>query len=121
VLPLAEFGAAIARSMETEEMVPMAGTTDKGTAPAPASLARHGTRGGRPGLRQLQWSYSEGGFGGSVNFAINADGGSDFNFNDPNQLGTGGSGIVRVYNEAGTHYLTISSEGNWTIKVVTAP
>ena len=47
--------------------------------------------------------------------------GSDFNVNNPNQLGTGGSGVVHVYSDSGTHYLEIGSEGNWAVKVVTAP
>ena len=76
---------------------------------------------GGSGNWDVQWTYGEGNFGQSVNFSIVGDGGSDFNFTDPNQLGAGGSGVVHVYNDAGTHYLTISSEGNWTIKVVTAP
>src|SRR5215831_1976137 len=38
-------------------------------------------------------------------------------FNDPNQLGNGGSGVVHVYGDAGTHYLTITSEADWRITV----
>ena len=48
--------------------------------------------------------------GMSANFSIEADNGNDLNFNDPNQLGTGGSGVVHVYGDAGTHYLTITGE-----------
>jgi len=53
----------------------------------------------------------------SANFSIQADNGNDIQFNDPNQLGQGGSGVVHVYSDAGTHYLTIASEADWTIKV----
>lgn len=56
-----------------------------------------------------------------MNFQLRADGGSDFNFTDPNQLGTGGSGTVNVYGDAGTHSITVNIEGDWTICVVTTP
>lgn len=68
----------------------------------------------------MYWTYSAGGQG-TANFSISGDGGSDSNITDPNQLGAGGSGVIHVYNDAGTHYLTVSSEGSWTVKVVTTP
>jgi hypothetical protein len=55
--------------------------------------------------------------GMSANFSIQADNGNDMQFNDPNQLGKGGSGVVHVYGDAGTHYLTITGESDWTITV----
>ena len=55
----------------------------------------------------------------SANFSLQADNGNDMQFNDPNQLGKGGSGVVHVYSDAGTHYLTITGEADWTI-IVTA-
>ena len=58
--------------------------------------------------------------GGNVNFQIFGDGGSDFAFSDPNQLGPGGSGVVHVYSDPDTHYLVVNSEGGWSIKVMTA-
>ena len=76
---------------------------------------------GGTGDYQVYWAYNEGSFGQSVNFQLWEDGGSDLNFTDPNQLGTQGSGVVNVYNDAGTHTLTVNSEGSWTVKVVTAP
>jgi hypothetical protein len=76
---------------------------------------------GGSGDYDVYWTYSEGGFGQSVNFQIWADGGADFNVTDPNQLGTGGSGVIHVYGDSGTHTLTVNSEGDWTIRVVTAP
>jgi hypothetical protein len=69
----------------------------------------------------VDWTYNVGNDGSQVNFDFDADGGSDFNLNGPNQLGSGGSGVTHVYNDAGTHYLGITSEGGWTVKVVTAP
>jgi len=77
--------------------------------------------GGGSGDYDVDWTYSEGSFGQSVNFNFVADGGSDFNLEGPNQLGGGGSGVTHVYNDAGTHYLQVSSEGDWTVKVVTKP
>ena len=53
----------------------------------------------------------------SANFSLQADNGNDMQFNDPNQLGTGGSGVVHVYDDAGTHYMTITGEADWTITV----
>jgi hypothetical protein len=53
----------------------------------------------------------------SANFSVQADNGNDLQFNDPNQLGQGGSGVVHVYADAGTHYLTITGEADWTITV----
>jgi hypothetical protein len=55
--------------------------------------------------------------GMSANFSVQADNGSDMQFNDPNQLGKGGSGVVHVYGDGGTHYLTITGEADWTITV----
>jgi hypothetical protein len=55
--------------------------------------------------------------GMSANFSVQADNGNDMQFNDPNQLGNGGSGVVHVYGDAGTHYLTITGEADWTITV----
>ena len=56
----------------------------------------------------------------SVNFSIEAGNGSDLNFNDPNQLGVGGSGVVHAYGDAGAHHLTITGEADWTVTAVSA-
>lgn len=76
---------------------------------------------GGNGDYDVDWTYGEGSMGSSVNFDFTADGGGDSQLTGPNQLGTGGSGVTHVYSDAGTHYLQVSSEGNWTVKVVTAP
>lgn len=76
---------------------------------------------GGSGDYDVQWTYSEGSFGQSVNFDFEADNYGDYNFSGPNQLGTGGSGVTHIYGDAGTHYLSVLSEGAWTLKVVTAP
>ena len=34
-------------------------------------------------------------------------------------MGAGGSGVTHVYGDPGTHYLSVTSEGDWTLKVVT--
>jgi hypothetical protein len=75
---------------------------------------------GGTGDYDVYWTYKPtADFAGqSVNFMVNADNGSDLNFNDPNQLGTGGSGVVHVYGDAGIHYLTITGEADWTVTVV---
>jgi hypothetical protein len=66
---------------------------------------------------KIEWTYSEGSFGQSVNFQIWSE---DYSAN-VNKLGTGGSGTEYVYGDPGTHHLTINSEGNWTVRVVAAP
>ena len=69
----------------------------------------------------MQWTYKPSADfasqGLSANFSLQADNGNDMQFNDPNQLGTGGSGVVHVYGDAGTHYLTVTGEADWTITV----
>ena len=76
---------------------------------------------GGSGDYDVQWTYKPSADfasqGLSANFSIQADNGNDIQFNDPNQLGNGGSGVVHVYGDAGTHYLTITSEADWTITV----
>jgi len=74
---------------------------------------------GGSGDYDVYWTYKPGAdfAGQSVNFMVTADNGSDLNFNDPNQLGTGGSGVVHVYGDAGIHYLTITGEADWAITV----
>ena len=76
---------------------------------------------GGSGDYDVQWTYKPSADfasqGLSANFSIQADNGNDIQFNDPNQLGNGGSGVVHVYGDAGPHYLTIASEADWTIKV----
>jgi hypothetical protein len=76
---------------------------------------------GGAGDYDIDWTYSEGSFGQSVNFNFYADGYDDSNVIGPNQLGTGGDGVTHVYGDPGTHYLQIASEGDWTVKVVTKP
>jgi hypothetical protein len=76
---------------------------------------------GGSGDYDVHWTYKPSADfasqGLSANFSVQADNGNDMQFNDPNQLGNGGSGVVHVYSDAGTHYLTIASEANWTITV----
>ena len=76
---------------------------------------------GGTGDYDVHWTYQPtadfASQGMSANFSVQADNGNDMQFNDPNQLGQGGSGVAHVYGDAGTHYLTIASEADWTIKV----
>ena len=76
---------------------------------------------GGSGDYDVQWTYKPTADfalqGLSANFSVEADNGNDLQFNDPNQLGNGGSGVVHVYGDAGTHYLTLTSEADWTITV----
>jgi hypothetical protein len=110
--PQATHAAAPAAAAKPQTLLDISGSGDQNTA-------RY-TVGGS-GNYDIYWSYNEGNMGSSVNFDFEGDGSSDFNVTGPNQLGTGGSGVAHVYNDAGQHYLQIISEGNWTIKVVTVP
>jgi hypothetical protein len=76
---------------------------------------------GGSGDYDVHWTYKPSpdfaSQGMSANFSVQADNGNDMQFNDPNQLGQGSSGVVHVYGDAGSHYLTIASEADWTIRV----
>ena len=76
---------------------------------------------GGSGDYDVHWTYQPtadfASQGLSANFSVQANNGTDMQFNDPNQLGNGGSGVVHVYGDAGTHYLTIASEADWRITV----
>jgi hypothetical protein len=110
--PAATHAASPAAAAKPQTLLDISGSGDENTA-------RY-TVGGN-GDYDIYWSYNEGAMGTSVNFDFEGDGASDLNVTGPNQLGTGGSGVTHVYNDAGQHYLQILSEGNWTIKVVTVP
>jgi len=103
-------------------------------APAPASSSPAGSSGtvatfSGSGIKntpqftvsdtwELEYSYDCSDDGGSGNFIVDEDGGSDLNGAGVNELGAGGSSSTMVYGDAGTHYLSINSECSWTVKVV---
>lgn len=70
---------------------------------------------------EIFWTYNEGSFGMPVSFDVEADDYGDTNVTGPDVIGPSGSGVVNVYNDAGTHFLNVYSEGDWTLKVVTTP
>jgi len=76
---------------------------------------------GGDGDYDVDWVYSVRNGLLEVSFDFIGDEGYDYNVTDPAQLGAGGSGVTHVYHDAGTHDLDVSSQGTWTIKVVTAP
>ena len=121
----------------TASAQPSAATTDAAapaTDPAPAApvfhpqtlltLSGNGTEdtasftvpAGGSGNWKIIWTYNEGSFGQSVNFGVTSE---DFQAN-VSKLGPGGSGTEYVYGDPGTHHLSVISEGNWTVQVVTA-
>jgi hypothetical protein len=67
---------------------------------------------------KLDYSFDCSGFGGSGNFIVNEDGGSDFSGASVNGLGLGKSGSTFAYGDAGTHYLQVNSECSWSVKVI---
>ncbi len=72
-----------------------------------------------PGKWKLVWSYNCAAFGGSGNFIVTVQQGSQPDFNDasgPNELGAGGSGTTYFYS-GGTLNLSIDSECAWTVAV----
>lgn len=56
-------------------------------------------------------------FGGTGNFVVFTDGGSDFNGVSVNDLAASKSAVTYAYGDPGTHYLEINSECSWTVKV----
>jgi hypothetical protein len=67
---------------------------------------------------KLDYTYDCSSFGGRGNFIVNEDGGNDFSGASVNELGAGGSSSTFVYNDAGTHYLSVNSECSWTVTVI---
>lgn len=67
----------------------------------------------------LRWSYNCKAFGDKGNFIVDEDkGGADFNGASVNELGRHGHGATHVYSDAGSHFLEVSSECAWTLRVV---
>ena len=78
---------------------------------------------GGSGNYDVYWSFTNTDGSNQSNFALDADGmGGDQNFNGPDYgVSPDHSGVTHVYNDAGTHYLTVMADAcNWTLKVVTA-
>lgn len=69
----------------------------------------------------LKWHYNCAADGGTGNFIVDEDGGSDLNGANVNELGAGGSGATHAYGDTGSHYLAINSECDWSVGVVTTP
>jgi hypothetical protein len=67
----------------------------------------------------LDWTYDCSNFGGKGNFQVfvyTADGSMSFNNSGVNQLGASGAD-TEYYHTAGSYYLEVNSECNWTISV----
>lgn len=63
----------------------------------------------------IHYSYDCTNFGGQGNFAVSI--GAELVDANVNELGKKGTGTEPVYNDAGTHYLSVLSECSWTISV----
>jgi hypothetical protein len=70
---------------------------------------------------ELKWSYNCASFGDSGNFIVGEDGDNDFNGASVNELGPRGHGVTHIYGDAGSHYLDVNSECDWTLKAVSLP
>lgn len=75
---------------------------------------------GGDGTWKLDWTYNCSSDGGSGNFIVGEDQ-DDPNGVNVNELGPGGHGSTWAYNDAGSHYLAINSECDWTVKVIRQP
>ena len=67
----------------------------------------------------LDWTYDCSNFGGKGNFQVfvyTADGSMSFDNSGVNQLGASGAD-TEYYHTAGSYYLEVNSECNWTISV----
>jgi hypothetical protein len=74
-----------------------------------------------PGNWELKWSYNCASFGSEGNFAVDEDNEGDFNGVNVNELGAGSSGVTHAYSDAGTHYLDVDSECDWSLTAVSQP
>jgi len=75
----------------------------------------------RSGNWELKWSYSCASLGSRGNFIVDEDNDSNLNGVAVNELGTGGSGITHAYGDAGSHYLDVNSECDWSMSAVSLP
>jgi hypothetical protein len=69
----------------------------------------------------IEYAYNCSNFGSDGNFIVyvyNSDGFLDSNDSGVNELGRQGSGSTSNHNDAGTVYLGINSECNWTVTAV---
>lgn len=66
----------------------------------------------------LSYAFDCSSFGYKGNFQVFTDGGSDFSGVTVNDLAMSKSAVTYAYNDAGTHYLEVSSECSWTVKVI---
>jgi hypothetical protein len=67
---------------------------------------------------ELKYSYDCTTFGVAGNFIVFEDGGKDLKGVHVNELGKHGQGVTHAYGDAGSHYLAISSECDWTVQVL---
>lgn len=68
---------------------------------------------------KLVYSFNCANFGQSGNFQVYEDGG--FTGVTVNELSAGKSGSTWAYSDAGTHYLQVNSECDWTLKIIDEP
>lgn len=102
---------------------PAAGTTVLDDSGSGTAVTRPFTVGGS-GDYIVSWTYSgNSDSSGPSNFIVSEDGGNDINASSslPNDIAASGTGSTMTTGDAGTHTFNVQSEGNWTIKVVTAP
>jgi hypothetical protein len=67
---------------------------------------------------KLDYSFNCSSFGSAGNFIVYEDGGSDLNGVDVDEMATTKTASSWAYNDAGTHYLEIDSECDWTVTVI---
>lgn len=122
--------ATPAASTTTAPASPPAAAAPRTTAPAAkprtvATFTGSGTETTRKftvtGTWKLTYKFSCADFGQAGNFAVDEDGGADFNGVTVNDLAMSKSGSTWAYSDAGTHYLGIDSECSWTVKVTDEP
>lgn len=66
----------------------------------------------------IHWSYNCASFfGGKGNFIVDVYDGGDYNGTSVNELGKSGHDTAPVYDDAGSHYLSVNSECPWHITV----
>ena len=73
---------------------------------------------GSTGTWRLDWSYSCKAFGQQAGFIVGEDGTGTVGGIRLDEVGASGHGAASAHEDAGTHYLAVTSECTWMIKVV---
>lgn len=130
--PATHPGAAARAGSRQQRTASTGGAKTAGPGPAGsrgvlAVISGHGSETTRPfavggnGTWTLRWSYSCQASGRRGSFMVDVGGPGSISGAFVNVIGTAGHGASRAYRDDGTHYLAISSDCAWRIRVLGQP